>query len=498
MMMNEKPEEVWSDWEEEDGEDVECIHCFFCLNTFDTPTSMFTHALQQHAFDWPALTHDIDLYGKIQMVNYIRTIVLQEGIESDCALFLNQELKNAIKCNDETAIFRQQQYFSPVLENDALLYQLDTDTGSDAEPEEEEIQHDSTLAVSKVEEQLKACQTLLRNITTEVNEKKDDDDDGVDIDTYYFDSYAATGIHREMIEDTVRTESYRRAIEENASSFKNKIVLDVGCGTGILSLFAARAGAAHVYAVDCSALVATTRTIITDNHYEDTITVLSGKIEEIELPVQHVDIIISEWMGYCLLYESMLDSVLFAREKWLKETGKCFPDGATMFLQGVTDLNRRTDFWKNVYGFNMSAMIPKVCLKEPFVEAVSSSAVLTDRVCVKDFNLEKVKYEDLNYTSSFTLHISKEGTMHGLVSSFDIAFEKQLQNPVFFSTGVESTTTHWQQVYFAFNTPLTVSEDTSLVGTWSLRRNAKNQRFIDVDLTWSYNSVTYTQHYEIQ
>jgi len=47
------------------------------------------------------------------------------------------------------------------------------------------------------------------------------------------------------------------------------------------------------------------------------ITVLKGKIEEIELPVPKVDVIISEWMGYFLLYENMLDTVLYARNKWL-------------------------------------------------------------------------------------------------------------------------------------------------------------------------------------
>jgi len=47
------------------------------------------------------------------------------------------------------------------------------------------------------------------------------------------------------------------------------------------------------------------------------ITVLKGKIEEIDLPVPQVDIIISEWMGYFLLYENMLNTVLYARDKWL-------------------------------------------------------------------------------------------------------------------------------------------------------------------------------------
>lgn len=47
------------------------------------------------------------------------------------------------------------------------------------------------------------------------------------------------------------------------------------------------------------------------------ITIFKGKVEEVELPVDEVDIIISEWMGYCLFYESMLNTVIFARDKWL-------------------------------------------------------------------------------------------------------------------------------------------------------------------------------------
>ena len=86
------------------------------------------------------------------------------------------------------------------------------------------------------------------------------------------------------------------AILRNEHVFKGKVVLDVGCGTGILSLFAAKAGAAHVYGIDMSSIAEQAKQIVADNGYSDRVTILRGKVEEVVLPVEKVDIIISEWM----------------------------------------------------------------------------------------------------------------------------------------------------------------------------------------------------------
>ena len=67
------------------------------------------------------------------------------------------------------------------------------------------------------------------------------------------------------------------------------------------------------------------------------ITLVKGKLEDAELPMQEFDIIISEWMGYFLLYESMLDTVLLARDKYLKKGGLIFPDTATLYLAAIED-----------------------------------------------------------------------------------------------------------------------------------------------------------------
>ena len=150
-----------------------------------------------------------------------------------------------------------------------------------------------------------------------------------------------------------------------------QIVLDVGCGTGILSMFAVQAGASHVYGVDCSSIIDHAALIVKTNGFGDKITLIKAKMEDVELPVPYVDIIVSEWMGYFLLYESMLNTVLYARDKWLKKDGGIvFPDKAVLYICAIEDeqmKKERIDFWRDVYGFDMSAL-REVALKEPVVD----------------------------------------------------------------------------------------------------------------------------------
>lgn len=191
---------------------------------------------------------------------------------------------------------------------------------------------------------------------------------------YYFDSYSHFGIHEDMLKDKIRTMAYMNAITKNKHLFHNKIVLDVGSGTGILSIFAAKSGAKHVYAVENASIANHSQQIIKDNKLADKITVIKGKIEEIKLPVEKVDIIISEWMGYFLLYESMLDSVLFARDKYLAKDGQLFPDRAIIYMATIEDeeyMQDKFSFWENVYGVDMSC-IKKWAQREPLVEVSSS------------------------------------------------------------------------------------------------------------------------------
>ena len=95
---------------------------------------------------------------------------------------------------------------------------------------------------------------------------------------YYFDSYAHFGIHEEMLKDEVRTLSYRNSMWHNKHLFKGKVVLDVGCGTGILSMFAAKAGAAKVIGVDMSSIVEYARKIVEVRKHSDIVFITDALI----------------------------------------------------------------------------------------------------------------------------------------------------------------------------------------------------------------------------
>ncbi|DBA03498.1 TPA: hypothetical protein N0F65_011399 [Lagenidium giganteum] len=318
---------------------------------------------------------------------------------------------------------------------------------------------------------------------------------------YYFDSYSHFGIHEEMLKDTVRTKAYMDAILQSKHLFKDKIVLDVGCGTGILSMFAAKAGAKHVYGVDCSGILTQAKEIVKANGFESQITLIQGKVEELELPVDKVDIIISEWMGYFLLYESMLDTVLYARDKWLVEGGAMFPDHAVLYIGAIEDGEykaEKIDFWDNVYGFDMSC-IKAIAKTEPLVDTVGKDALISDVAPILDIDLTKVTKEELAFESKFQLTCFRQDYCHGLVAYFDCTF-KRAHKQLMFSTGPEAEYTHWKQTVFYVDGAIACHAGEVIEGHISCRPNASNPRDLDIALTVDFDgsSATYHQKHEFK
>jgi type I protein arginine methyltransferase len=303
---------------------------------------------------------------------------------------------------------------------------------------------------------------------------------------YYFNSYAHFGIHEEMLKDEVRTRSYMRAIVDNPHLFAGKTVMDVGCGTGILSIFAAKAGAAKVYAVECSKIVDQARKIIEVNGFADIIEVVEGKVEELELDIE-VDIIISEWMGYFLFYESMLDTVLYARDRWLKKDGLLFPDKASLYLCGIEDAqykDEKISFWDNVYGLDMSC-IKHVALTEPLVDTVDCEQVMSNVSAVFSIDMNTVTVEELSFAVPFKITAVRNDYCHALVAFFDVEFSR-CHKPVSFNTGPNNRPTHWKQTVLYLDQALAMETGESITGTLACRPNKKNNRDLDIAVQYDF------------
>ncbi|KAI1844359.1 hypothetical protein JX265_010211 [Neoarthrinium moseri] len=302
---------------------------------------------------------------------------------------------------------------------------------------------------------------------------------------HYFNSYNHHGIHEEMLKDEVRTRSYMNAIVQNKHLFKDKVVLDVGCGTAILSMFAAKAGAKHVIGVDMSTIIFKAREIVDRNGLTDKITLIQGKMEEIELPFPKVDIIISEWMGYFLLYESMLDTVLYARDRYLNKDGLIFPDKATIYACGIEDgdyKDEKIGFWDNVYGFDYTPL-KETALAEPLVDTVEVKAAVTDPVAILALDLYKCTVEDLAFAVPFKLTARRDDFVHALVAWFDIDFTA-CHKAVRFSTGPHTKYTHWKQTVFYLKDVLTVTQGEEINCHLDVKPNERNRRDLDIKVKY--------------
>ncbi|XP_071771485.1 protein arginine N-methyltransferase 3 [Centroberyx gerrardi] len=488
---------------EEDGSDRQPITCLFCDRLLDSVSNTLQHCTAEHQVNLVDVIrrHNLDDYGYIKMINFIRS--------TSCSAASLTGLPDAAPPWDSEAFLR------PVLQDDPLLQtdpeELCGSEGSGAQSQS----HDALLqraqaaeervcrseeALARAMDDLHKLKLLAQGLVLNAGSGRGSGNPGAvaelreDEDEAYFSSYGHYGIHEEMLKDKVRTESYRDFMYSNPEVFKDKVVLDVGCGTGILSMFAARAGAKQVIGVDQSEIIYQAMDIVRSNQLEDKITLMKGRIEDISLPVDKVDIIISEWMGYFLLFESMLDSVLHARDLYLADGGSVYPDLCNISLAALGDTQKHHDriaFWDDVYGFNMACM-KKAVAPEAVVEVVNADTLISEPTVIQTLDCNKVCLSELEFVSDFCLKMTDTTDCTAIVGYFDIFFDKGCSNKVMFSTGPQVTKTHWKQTVFLLERPVPVQAGEELRGKITVRKNKKDPRSLLVTFDLRDRKQTYS------
>ena len=249
-----------------------------------------------------------------------------------------------------------------------------------------------------------------------------------------------------------------------------------------------------------SGIIEQARKIVVANGFgEDRIVLLRGKMEEVKLPVEKVDIIISEWMGYFLLYESMLDTVIWARDQYLAPGGFILPDRATLQLLAIEDAQNKEEkihYWDDVYGFDMSC-IKDWALREPLVDTVPPTSILSAPTSICDIDIMKVRREDLTFIAPFTVRLDRKEGVHALVGYFTIEFfsfadaNKSMAGKVKkinFGTGPADRYTHWKQTVFYLPHDVQANKGDTVVGELNCRPNDKNPRDLDITISYEHHN----------
>ncbi len=298
----------------------------------------------------------------------------------------------------------------------------------------------------------------------------------------YFESYAHLGIHEEMLRCR-RTDAYLAAIRSGA--VRGKSVLDVGAGTGVLAIACAQSGARVVYAVEASEVAACASRVVEANSLSGVVRVIHGRMEDVDLP-EKVDVIVSEWMGCLLLYESMLDSVLIARDRWLKPEGVLVPRRARIHLAPYRDddaWEERVAFWgDDVHGIDMSCLAATAAselARKPIVEWALPQNVVADACVVADLDLRAMRPAEAHALSApFAFRCHVRGELHAFVGHFDV----ELLPGQWLSTAPSDEPTHWRHTLFYLETPLAIQQDSVVRGTMSMAKQASHPRCWDVRL----------------
>ena len=274
-------------------------------------------------------------------------------------------------------------------------------------------------------------------------------------------SYGDVAMHKVMLQDVVRTDAYEKSISEIVKPEHS--VLDFGCGTGILAMFAARAGARKVIAVDRSPFIKTAKEIARQNGF-DNIDFYHDDHQSLQLE-EKVDVIVSEWMGHCLFYEAMLEPLLAVRDRYLAKQGVMIPAQVSLHAGLVCDQDLFDDLAflrQRPYDIDFSP-ISHVPFQQTDLVTLDPESILKNTAYLGSLNMHSVSKSDTPRVFSGTIRPNKKARIFALCGWFSA----ELSPGVTLGTGPNDMPTHWDQVLFPLPEPFNVDPSLELTITIS-------------------------------
>lgn len=259
---------------------------------------------------------------------------------------------------------------------------------------------------------------------------------------------------RGMLLDHTRTRAFQQAIEMLVRTGDRTI--DVGTGSGILAMTAARAGAVQSVGLELTAMADWAERLAAMNGLE-AVQVIRGDAATFQAE-SPVDIVMGEFAGMWLIDEWRHYAAFCAvRDRNLKPGGKVLPQAGRLYLSAVDSrklyLARGYGFWDApVYGFDFSAVrASEIASPRRWVVTADPNNII-DTQQVAHFDFRTGTERDYLFTAETTFTYPAAGRFHGVVGHF----EMDMAPGLVLSTGPFEHDTHWHQSYFpipAFDVP---------------------------------------------
>ncbi len=265
--------------------------------------------------------------------------------------------------------------------------------------------------------------------------------------------------HHYMLRDYVRLAAYRRAIERAVKP--DTIALDLGCGSGILSFFAARAGAKKVFAIERRPdIILLASELAKVNGLKDQIEFVEGASSHIEEAriTPKADMLVSEILGNGILEENVLEFTLDARRRFLKPGGQLIPYGLDIcffaFDSGVNQ-NRMDEVREinDLYGFDFS-LLGEVMGRKATTRLERYNAMLqkamSDPRTVKSLDFRTL--EEAFFVDRFELVAKHDGR----IDSFCGYFKAHLDEDTQLTNSPWAPSTHWTHLIYTLSEAISV------------------------------------------
>lgn len=252
----------------------------------------------------------------------------------------------------------------------------------------------------------------------------------------------------EMIADAVRMEAYDQALRKAVRP--GAVVADIGTGTGIFAILAARYGARKIYAIEPGEALEVAREIAAANGCADRIEFIQEMSTRVTIP-ESVDVVVSDLRGVLPLFENLVPSVADARQRFLRPGGTLIPqrDIIRAAVVEAPDVYRRVTVpWvERPFGLDMQA-----------VRRILTNTWRKCRVVPEQLLTEPARWLDLDYRTVLSpdfagevdLHVSRAGTAHGVV----LWFETTLLDGIEFSNAPEQPELIYGNAFFPFSDPV--------------------------------------------